>query len=159
MDTNFDIKAIYKETEELLRYLQITFKNRMNCQIFADEDGFYINIKLLSDSNTVLDQIATSASLITASNKLKTENYEKKILNEIQNMEDEEIWISGIFLYINQLPKRERHYIIATYFLNEEIEQLMSFLNVKTRTLKQIKSKSITHLGMLVPGNLRIKEK
>ncbi len=158
MDSMLDMKAIYKETTELLEYLQTTFKNRMRCQVVRDINGYYTNINIIPDENGVYDQITTSASLLVVSNELKTENYEKKILNEIQNLQEEEIWIESIFLYIQQLPKREKHYIIAFYFINEKNDQIMDTLGVKTRTLKQIKSKAITHLGMLVPGGIRIKQ-
>ncbi len=158
MDSMLDMKAIYRETIELLEYLQTTFKNRMRCQVIRDIEGYYTTINIIPDENGVYDQIPTSGSLLVVSNELKTENYEKKILNEIQNLQEEEIWIESIFLYIQQLPKREKHYIIAFYFINEKNDQIMDTLGVKTRTLKQIKSKAITHLGMLVPGGIRIKQ-
>lgn len=158
MDSMLDIKSIYKETIELLEYLQTTFKNRMRCQVIKDTDGYYTNITVLPDESGVYDQITTSASLLVVSNEMKTEYYEKKILNEIQNLQEEEIWIESIFLYIQQLPKREKHYIIAFYFINEKNEKIMNTLGVRTRTLKQIKTKAITHLGMLVPGGVKIKQ-
>lgn len=157
MDNVFDTKSIYKETKELLEYLQLTFKNRMKCRIYQDEKGFYTRIEDITDEEAVYNQITTSTSILVASTELKTENYEKKILKEIQKVQEEQLWISEIFYYISELPKREKHYLISYYFVNQKSVEIMEFLSVKKRTLNQIKSKAILHLGILVPGGIRIK--
>lgn len=157
MDNVFDTKNIYKETKELLEYLQLTFKNRMKCRIYQDEKGFYTRIEVITDEEAVYNQITTSTSILVAATELKTENYEKKILKEIQKVQEEQLWISEIFYYISELPKREKHYLISYYFANQKSVEIMEFLSVKKRTLNQIKSKAILHLGILVPGGIRIK--
>lgn len=156
MDNVFDTKSIYKETKELLEYLQLTFKNRMKCRIYQDEKGFYTRIEAITDEEAVYNQINTSTSILVAATELKTENYEKKILKEIQKVQEEQLWISEIFYYISELPKREKHYLISYYFMNQKSVEIMEFLSVKKRTLNQIKSKAILHLGILVPGGIRI---
>lgn len=157
MDSLIDVKSIKKEMEILLKYLSTSFKNRMKCQVTQNESGYYSKINILhNDENSVSNFIYSSTSIIKYSDHSNSNGYEKKLINELQNLDDEEQWILNIFYYIENLPERECHYIIAKYFINENDEVIMKTLSIKKRTLAAIKANSLLHLGLLVPGGLVI---
>ena len=84
--------------------------------------------------------------------------YEKKILSEIQKLDDEEKWILNIFFYIQNLPERECHYVIAKYFVREDDTKIMRDMGIKKRVLDKIKSNALLHLGLFIPGALKLKD-
>ena len=129
----FDKKAMRNDIKELLDYLCATFLNRMQCIIDEDDSGLYSKIVLVVDENSVVDS------------------------NEMQKLDDEQKWIANIFYYICVLPDVERHFIIAKYFKRESKEKIMHTLNIKTRTYEKIRSNAYMHLGILIPGILRIR--
>jgi len=149
---------MYREAKELLEYLNFAFKNRMKFQIIKNESGFFDSIVVIPNDNSVYDQIITSRSVLVPSSEINVKSYENRILEEIQKMQDEQLWINSIFYYIMQLPIREKHYIIAHYFAEQTNQEIMDFLGIKNRTLNQIKSNALLHLGMLVPGGIKIKK-
>lgn len=152
-----DKNAMRNDIKELLDYLCATFMNRMQCIIDIDDNGLYSKIALVVDGNSVVDSIRTSASILKFENSSASTGYERKIINEMQKLDDEQKWIANIFYYICVLPDVERHFIIAKYFKRESKDKIMSTLNIKTRTYEKIRSNAFMHLGMLIPGILRIR--
>lgn len=153
----FDKKAMRNDIKELLDYLCATFLNRMQCVIDEDDNGLYSKIVLVVDENSVVDSIRTSSSVLKFENSSSASGYERKIINEMQKLDDEQKWIANIFYYICVLPDVERHFIIAKYFKRESKEKIMHTLNIKTRTYEKIRSNAYMHLGILIPGILRIR--
>lgn len=159
MDIHMDEKAIKSEMKELLEYLKDTFKSRMKCQVFQDSNGLYSRVILIASSdNSVYNSIYSSTSILKFNENSNSTGYEKKILSEIQKLDDEEKWILNIFFYIQNLPERECHYVIAKYFVREDDTKIMRDMGIKKRVLDKIKSNALLHLGLFIPGALKLKD-
>ncbi len=159
MDIHMDEKAIKSEMKELLEYLKDTFKSRMKCQVFQDSNGLYSRVNLIASSdNSVYNSIYSSTSILKFNENSNSTGYEKKILSEIQKLDDEEKWILNIFFYIQNLPERECHYVIAKYFVREDDTKIMRDMGIKKRVLDKIKSNALLHLGLFIPGALKLKD-
>lgn len=159
MDIHMDEKAIKSEMKELLEYLKDTFKSRMKCQVFQDSNGLYSSVNLIASSdNSVYNSIYSSTSILKFNENSNSTGYEKKILNEIQKLDDEEKWILNIFFYIQNLPERECHYVIAKYFVCEDDTKIMKDMGIRKRVLDKIKSNALLHLGLFIPGALKLKD-
>lgn len=159
MDIHMDEKAIKSEMKELLEYLKDTFKSRMKCQVFQDSNGLYSQVILIaSNDNSVYNSIYSSTSILKFTGNENPTGYEKKILSEIQKLDDEEKWILNIFFYIQNLPERECHYVIAKYFVREDDTKIMRDMGIRKRVLDKIKSNALLHLGLFIPGALKLKD-
>lgn len=158
MDAMLDKKAMCDEIKELLDYLHITFKNRMVCTISRDTNGLFSEIKMIP-IESVYDYVpSTTTSILKKPEGSIKNSYEARMLKEIQKLQEEEMWVSQIFFYICQLPYREKHYVIATYFADETKENVMNELGIKERTYSQIKTSALYHLALFIPGGMKIKE-
>ncbi|MDQ0361608.1 hypothetical protein [Breznakia pachnodae] len=162
MKYEIDIKGTTKEVENLFNdYIFPTFSTfRFDYTVLSSDDGMYE--KVIINSNSLDDDVTTkmssSNSIIRFTGNGDSTAYEKRLIKAIDLSVKEEKWLKEVLECIYQLPKTERHVIIAKYIVCEKDQDIMNYLDVKKSKFFKLRSGAFLHLALLLPDKIRVRE-